>query len=50
MTGYTVHSGPSGKFSEGWQRVFGQTGSKKKQQPAEAKSQDKKKKPRKTSK
>ena len=28
MTGYTVHSGTTIKFSEGWDRVFQESGSK----------------------
>ncbi len=39
MTGYTVHTGTTVKFSEGWDKIFSK-GAKKK--PASAKSATKK--------
>ncbi len=40
MTGYTVHTGSSEKFSQGWDQIFGKSGRKRqdaaKSQPATA--------------
>ena len=38
MTGYTVHTGTTIQFSEGWDRIF-QTSAKSSQQTTAAKSQ-----------
>lgn len=35
MTGYTVHTGSSEKFSEGWDQIFKQSPPKKTAQKAE---------------
>ena len=37
MTGYTVHTGSTEKFSEGWDQIFGQ-GKRSKKKPAASKS------------
>ncbi len=45
MTGYTVHTGTSKKFTEGWDRIFtGKKKSAKKTKAAAGKSKSKKKK------
>ena len=33
MTGYTVHTGSTEKFSEGWDRIFGGTKKKSPRKP-----------------
>ena len=38
MTGYTVHSGTTIKFSEGWDRVFQERAAKKKTSSGTAKA------------
>lgn len=46
MTGYTVHTGSTEKFAEGWDQIFGKTGAakaKKAAKPAKAKAAAKKK-------
>lgn len=48
MTGYTVNTGSTNKFSEGWDRIFGNTASagktaKKTVRPEAAKSANSKK-------
>jgi hypothetical protein len=48
MTGYTVHTGSTEKFSEGWDHIFGNSGSSKKKpsaRPGKAKARQSKKKP-----
>ncbi|MBT4867062.1 MAG: hypothetical protein HON53_18315 [Planctomycetaceae bacterium] len=42
MTGYTVHTGSSEKFTEGWDNIFSQSGAKKKSASAKKKSAKKK--------
>jgi hypothetical protein len=47
MTGYTVHTGSSDEFAQGWDRVFGEGKRKEKQtkkKPAKAKAKKPKKK------
>jgi hypothetical protein len=34
MTGYTVHTGSTEKFSEGWDRIFGGTKRKSPKKPS----------------
>lgn len=36
MTGYTVHTGSTEKFSEGWDRIFSGSGQKQKKSKAAA--------------
>lgn len=42
MTGYTVHTGSSEKFTEGWDNIFSQSGTKKKSASARKKTAKKK--------
>jgi hypothetical protein len=50
MTGYTVHTGSTEQFSEGWDRIFGGTsGQQKKPAKKPATTTAAKKKPVKTS-
>ena len=46
MTGYTVHTGSSDEFAEGWDRIFKKATDKKptKKKPAKAKKTTSKKK------
>ncbi len=43
MTGYTVHTGSSEKFSDGWDNIFPGTAKKKTKNKAKKKSENKKK-------
>ncbi len=42
MTGYTVHTGSTRKFAEGWDSIFGGKKSGKKTRPATGNSSNKK--------
>jgi len=42
MTGYTVHTGSSEKFTEGWDQIFSQAGVSKKPAAAKKKAASKK--------
>ena len=46
MTGYTVHTGSTEQFSDGWERVFGgKSGKQKKSKKAAASAKTSRKKP-----
>ncbi len=50
MTGYTVHTGSSEDFAEGWDRIFKNSSDKKAEKKKPAKSQKKTTKKKKKSK
>ena len=45
MTGYTVHTGSTEKFSEGWDNIFGDRKASKKKAPAKLPKKKSKKSP-----